>query len=382
MTLQKTIIAALACTMLAGCGATSLSSMLGSEPEMNTKTETTDILRSLPAAKVRPVVAVYEFGDQTGQFKSNDKIAEFSKAVTQGGTTILNEALMKAGSGSWFTVIERDGLENLLRERQIIAATREQYGAGKAKLPPMLYAGVLLEGGIVSYETNTLTGGLGARYLGVGGNAEYRQDIVTVYLRAVNVQNGEVLLSVNSAKTIYSTAVSGGAYRFTALNDLLEIESGITMNEPPQLATRQAIEASVYGLIMEGALKGIWEFADADTGRLETQRYLARLNNESLPEMEDIQPVAVDNYNLQDTVEEVAAPVVDVVEEPTPVVVKEELRQMPAEAVSQKPVRMEKILREETKKPSGLLNDSRYSDRVGDPKTQMYCTTGGCYPVP
>lgn len=382
MMLRKKIIAAFICTMLAGCGATSLSNMMGSTPEMNTKTETTDILRSLPSAMVKPVVAVYDFNDQTGQYKPNDKVAEFSKAVTQGGTTILNEALVKAGSGGWFTVIERSGLEHLLRERQIIAATREQYGAGRAKLPPMLYAGVLLEGGIVSYETNTLTGGLGAKFLGVGGNAEYRQDIVTVYLRAVNVQNGEVLISVNTAKTIYSTAISGGAYRFTALNELLELESGITMNEPPQVATRQAIEASVYSMIMEGALKGIWEFADATAGRLETQRYLARLNNESLPELEDIQPVAVDNYNPQDTAAEVAAPVVDVVEEPTPVVVKEELRQMPAEAVSQKPVRMERILREETKKPRGLLNDSRYSDRVGDPKTQMYCTTGGCYPVP
>lgn len=371
MMFRKKIVTVLACAMLAGCSTVSMSNLFGQAPEMNTKTKTTDILRSLPAAQVKPVVAVYDFGDQTGQYKPNDKIAEFSKAVTQGGTTILSEALVKAGSGSWFTVIERNGLEHLLRERQIIAATREQYGAGKAKLPPMLYAGVLLEGGIVSYETNTLTGGLGARYLGVGGNAEYRQDIVTVYLRAVNVQNGEVLISVNSSKTIYSTSLSGGAYRFTALNELLEIESGVTMNEPPQLATRQAIESSVYAMIMEGAIKGLWEFADNDAGRLEIQRYLARLNKESLPDYEDVQPV------------EVAAPatpeLVPVVKS-QPVMTQEEINQVPAEAAPQKE-NVEKELKP-AKPTQSNLNDSRYSERLHDPKTQMYCTQGGCYPFP
>jgi hypothetical protein len=189
-----------------------------------------------------------------------------------------------------------------------------------------------------------------------------------VYLRAVNVQNGEVLISVNTAKTIYSTALSGGAYRFTALNELLEIESGVTMNEPPQLATRQAIEASVYAMIMEGAIKGVWEFADANAGRLETQRYLARQNGEVLPEIEDVKPVEVPVAEVP-----ALAPVLE-----KPVMPNEALHQMPAEAAPHKNV----VLKKAVKPSRSDINDQRYSDRIGDPKTQMYCTTGGCYPFP
>lgn len=398
------LLVAAICSALSACSSQMLGGALfGREPDINTSTNSAEILRDLPAARVKPVVAVYDFTDQTGQHRPNDKIAEFSRAVTQGGASILSEALSKAGSGSWFTVIERNGLEHLLRERQIIAATREQYGVN-SKLPPMLYAGVLLEGGIISYESNTLTGGLGAKYLGVGGATEYRQDIVTVYLRAVNVQNGEVLLSVNTAKTIYSTSITGGAYRFVALNRLLEIETGVTMNEPPQLAVRQAIEASVYALVVEGAIKGVWEFADESAGRMTIQQYLARVKGADEPEEEDIKPVAVETVPVKNEAvqeetpaskpiaqeiksEEVAAPAVP---ELAPVVpsaaqaAAPEVTQVPA---TQQPQRnTEKRIK--SLQQRGDINTSRYGNRVDeqpndvvtDPNTQMYCTQSGCYP--
>jgi len=278
--------------LLWGCSNTSISdSFMATPPEINPETQTEKILRTLPAAKRKAVVAVYDFSDQTGQHKQNDKLAEFSRAVTQGGAAILNQALVKAGEGGWFTVIERKGLDNLLKERQIIAATREQYTGKKSKLPPMLYAGVLLEGGIVSYESNTNTGGVGARYLGIGANTQYRQDVVTVYLRAVNVQNGEVLISVNTAKTIYSTAVQSNIFKYVAFDEILELETGFTVNEPPQFAVRQAIESAVYSLVMEGVTKGAWSFENERAGQLALQRYYARLNDESLPDEEDVESI-------------------------------------------------------------------------------------------
>src|SRR3546814_6428192 len=99
-------------------------------------------------------------------------------------------------------------LRNLLNERQIIREMRERYlgetQVNPQALPAMLFAGVLLEGGVIGYDTNTVTGGAGASFLGIGGRTEYRQDTVTVYLRAVSVRTGEVLTSVTASKTIAS----------------------------------------------------------------------------------------------------------------------------------------------------------------------------------
>ena len=129
-------------------------------------------------------------------------------------------------------------------------------------LPALLFAGVLLEGGVVGYDTNTLTGGIGATWLGIGGDAKYQQDTVTVYLRAVSVKTGEVLTSVTASKTITSYAVDANVFRYIGSNSLLETEDGFTTNEPGLLALQQAIDKATYGLIMEGVDLKLWNFAD------------------------------------------------------------------------------------------------------------------------
>ena len=229
-----------------------------------------DLLRSLPPPKKPIVVAIYKFRDQTGQYKSNDTITQYSTAVSQGGTSMLMRALLEAGNGKWFTVLEREGLTDLMNERKIINQTREAYLPEKNRvqnkafnLPPMLYAPVLLEGGIIAYETNLLTGGAGARYFGIGGSTEFRRDTVTTMLRAVAVQNGEVLTHVDSRKTILSMQLDSGLYRFVSYQRLLELEAGITSNEPPQMAVLESIEACVYAMIMEGLIKNTWGLADS-----------------------------------------------------------------------------------------------------------------------
>lgn len=230
------------------------------------KTQSQTLLNQLPAPQ-RPVpIAVYGFTDQTGQFKPSEQGQTLSRAVSQGAGSMLVKALQDAGNRGWFTVVERERLDNLLRERQIISEMRKRY-LGEQEidpnaLPSLLFAGVLLEGGIVGYDTNTVTGGAGAAFLGIGARTEYRQDTVTVYLRAVSVRTGEVLANVTSSKTIASQAIGASAFKFVAFRELLEAEAGITSNEPDQVALQQAIEKAVYGLVLEGIELDLWRFND------------------------------------------------------------------------------------------------------------------------
>lgn len=243
------------------------------------RTETQSRLRSLPSPKEKAAVAVYAFEDQTGQFKPSEGVQTLSRAVTQGSTSVLLKALQDAGDRSWFTVIERENLDNLLKERQIIREMRKQYlgeeELNEAALPPLLFAGIILEGGVIGYDTNTLTGGAGARFLGIGAKTDYREDKVTVYLRAVSVKSGEVITSVVASKKIASIGVAANAFRYVSFKELLEVDTGITTNEPDLLALRQATEKAVELLIMEGAALGVWEFQDQVAGAEAMERYLA-----------------------------------------------------------------------------------------------------------
>jgi curli production assembly/transport component CsgG len=134
-------------------------------------------------------------------------------------------------------------------------------GEGANKLKPLLYAGLILEGGIIAYDTNLRTGGAGARTLGVGLKHRYREDKVTVVLRAILVQTGEVLLNVTATKTILSTGGGADVFKFYELGtQLVEAESGSTENEAVNHAVRAAIEAAVYGLVLQGLEKQVWDF--------------------------------------------------------------------------------------------------------------------------
>lgn len=223
------------------------------------KSASTNILENLPEAAVPLEVAVYSFSDQTGQFKPVENGSTFSTAVTQGSTTMLIKALEDSG---WFRPIERENLSNLSTERNIIRNTKQEYiknlDPNTPALPPLLYAGLILEGGIVSYDTNIVTGGIGVRYFGLGGAARYRQDRITVYLRAVSTTNGEILKTVYVSKTILSQALDASFFRFVKFQRLLEAETGITQSEPVQLAVKDAIEKAVHDLIVEGVIDKLW----------------------------------------------------------------------------------------------------------------------------
>ena len=73
---------------------------------------------------------------------------------------------------------------------------------------------LFLEGGIISYDSNYMTGGIGARTLGISINNRYRRDRLTVSLRAVLVQTGEILLNVSTSKTIFSAGAGSDVFKF------------------------------------------------------------------------------------------------------------------------------------------------------------------------
>ena len=208
---------------------------------------------------VKITVAVYKFPDVTGQRKQTG----LSTAVSQGADVWVIQALMSVSKGSWFTVVERASLDNVVKERQLIRSTRELYdgATGVDSLQPMLFAGLILEGGIVGYDTNTTSGGAGMRYFGLGVGEEYRTDQVTVSLRLVGVQTGEILLTVQVTKTIASTSNGADVFRFLDLGTrALEIESGNAANEPVNYAIRTAIEYAVLQMVYEGKELELWEW--------------------------------------------------------------------------------------------------------------------------
>ena len=208
-------------------------------------------------------IGVYSFTDKTGQRKPADNIANLSSAVTQGAEAWVIDALMKVGNGTWFDVVERGGMDNLIKERQLIRNTRQNYDNEPEELKPLLFAGVLLEGGIVGYDSNVVTGGVGARYFGIGTAEEYRVDTVTVVMRIVSVNTGKVLLTVATEKTIASQRAGGDVFKFLDLGTkALEIESGFSINEPVNYAVREAIEAGVIEIVHEGQRKGVWSFKE------------------------------------------------------------------------------------------------------------------------
>ncbi len=232
-------------------------------PTLTPRASTYYDLLNMPKPRGRLVAAVYGFRDQTGQYKPTPA-SSFSTSVTQGAASMLMDALSASG---WFMVLEREGLQNLLTERKIIRASQKKPNTPaniQADLPPLQAANLMLEGGIIAYDTNVRSGGEGARYLGIGGSEEYRVDQVSVNLRAVDVRSGQVLANVMTSKTIYSIGRTASVFKFIELKDLLEIEAGYTTNEPAQLCVLAAIEAAVAHMIAQGIERNLWQAADAN----------------------------------------------------------------------------------------------------------------------
>lgn len=217
--------------------------------EIDAPSSTMTTLKQSPLPQTRIPVSVYAFRDQTGQYKPQANVSSFSTAVTQGATSMLTQMLLESG---WFLPMERENLQNLLTERKIHNSSKNK------ELPPLSEARLLLEGGIISYDTNVSTGGIGAEYFGIGASELYREDQVSVYLRAVDVYSGQVLVSVSASKKVFSQELRAGLFRYVSLNRLAEFEGGYSTNEPVQLSVKQAMERALVELIEKGLDMGYW----------------------------------------------------------------------------------------------------------------------------
>lgn len=249
--------------LLGGCALDAEDALKYSEPAtLSPVTPTYKELTSLPEPLGKVIVSVYNFRDQTGQYKQQPAVSSFSTAVTQGATSILIQTLKKSG---WFTPVEREGLQNLLTERKIIRASlQKQQKDPETFLPPLSFAHIMLEGGIIGYDHDMVTGGSGLRYFGIGASDQYRMDRVTIYLRAVDVRTGQIINSVSTSKAVFSLEVSAGVFRYVSFKRLLEAETGYTTNEPLQICVEQAIEKAVLSLIIDGILDKKWALKNPD----------------------------------------------------------------------------------------------------------------------
>lgn len=264
----KSLIITISAFLLIACGPTAnlKSNSAGNQATVNWKNaqwkETNAshaLLVNIPKPSGKIKAAVYSFKDMTGQYKSATSNS-FSTAVTQGASAMLIKALKDSG---WFIPVEREGLQNLLTERKIIRATLKQRGIA-ADIPRIFGANIILEGGIISYDTNLKTGGMGAKYFGIGASNRYQVDKITVSLRAVDINTSVVINSVTVTKTIYSTELTAGAFRFVKFKRLLELEAGFTNNEPVNLALLDAIETAVMRLIVSGIQQKHWQLRNKD----------------------------------------------------------------------------------------------------------------------
>jgi curli production assembly/transport component CsgG len=235
-----------------------------------------------PPAKGRISVAVYSFQDKTGQRKQVPGIASFSTAVTQGADALLIRALQDVGHGQWFDVVERTNIDDLTKERLIIKQMRDAYeGPNAQKLMPLQFAGMLIEGGIIGYDSGTESGGTGYNWLGIGPTTQYSRDVVTVSLRAVSVNTGKILATTTVTKVILSTSDTLAIFKsldpggdllsqITANNSgsnspkasIFQFETGITINEATTLAIKSTVESAVVELIREGERKHVWDYKE------------------------------------------------------------------------------------------------------------------------
>lgn len=263
--MKRTFIVVLL-VFIAGCSNSLSIPDADKEPKLMQRGSSYEDLISLPEPRGKMYVSVYDFRDQTGQYKPQPN-SNFSTAVPQGAISLL---LMSLLDSKWFVPLEREGLQNLLTERKIIRAAQNR-NLSQDTIPSLKSANVMIEGGIVAYDTNIKTGGLGARYLGIGASSEYRTDQVTVGLRVVDVNSGAILSTVTTSKTIFSQALQSGAFRYIDYKDLLEVELGYTDNEPVNIALMSAIDSAVIYLVVKGIKQGLW--APKDTQQLQNKVY-------------------------------------------------------------------------------------------------------------
>ncbi len=245
-----------------GCAANMKDRYTEGRPIPNVTTTTKSELTALPKPAQKIPVSVWQIPDETGQFRrSAGGGTELSHAVTQGAHHMLIKALNDSG---WFTVVERQGWPQLIQEIRIKEELRKR-GAPHVKedFMDLVVPVYMINGAITEFDDHPVSFGWGFGLR--GGSTSPRSTIssVAVDLRLTDVETGEVVDAVSISKRIISYQTDFGIFRFIKFNWLLELEFGWTINEPTDLAVREAIEKAVIHLIVKGVREGLLGFAPA-----------------------------------------------------------------------------------------------------------------------
>ena len=87
-----------------------------------------------------------------------------------------------------------------------------------------------------------------------------RFDIVTISLRMISVNTGEVLVESMKTKTLYSHGSDQTVFRFIeAGTELVELEAGRASNESSTIALQKSIESALLDIISVGYDRGYWK---------------------------------------------------------------------------------------------------------------------------
>ncbi|WP_460911815.1 CsgG/HfaB family protein [Spirosoma areae] len=209
----------------------------------------------LPPPKEKIAAAVRKFRyltDEHKQIRTKPSKTMPQAAIAQDYTSLLIKTLEESG---WFTPVEYDNVISLLSERR---DTQSNGAPSKVDEKPAPPATVFLEGGILAYETTTLSDEHAIEYFGGNSPKQYQQDRVTVYLRAVSTQSGKILKTLYTTRTIYSQQVNPALFRFVWFKEPYKAETGLTSVIPGELSVMEAIKQAVQGLIIEGVRDGVW----------------------------------------------------------------------------------------------------------------------------
>lgn len=136
MKLKKGVLLFIYSLLLTSCGAYFNQPVMNQEARIGETTHSSKKLIEFPEPAEPVVAGVYNFKDQTGQYKNVENGSTFSTAVSQGATTMLIKALEDS---KWFTPIERENLGNLLNERNIIRSLRVMNTGKTVTLMSLVY---------------------------------------------------------------------------------------------------------------------------------------------------------------------------------------------------------------------------------------------------
>jgi curli production assembly/transport component CsgG len=92
---------------------------------------------------------------------------------------------------------------------------------------------------------------------------QYQEDVVTISIRAISTQTGEVLLTVNTQKTLLSYTAGVAIFKFYDNGTKnFESEIGLSQTEASIHCIKLATDLAVEQLIIQGEKKGMWQFKE------------------------------------------------------------------------------------------------------------------------